>query len=108
MMKSIGYETNPAIIMTSLTSFCKVEVNMKKWQLQQAKAQLSDLVKKAQTDGPQEITLHGKPAVVVLAKESYDKLTSRKSFLDLMSKSPLVGSDIDLTRDDSLTREIDL
>jgi prevent-host-death family protein len=38
---------------------------MKSWQLQQAKARLSELVKSAQHDGPQEITMHGKSVAVV-------------------------------------------
>ena len=31
------------------------------WQLQDAKARLSDLVKRAASDGPQEITVRGVP-----------------------------------------------
>ena len=34
---------------------------MKTWQLQDAKAHLSELVKKARLGSPQEITLRGEP-----------------------------------------------
>ncbi len=44
-------------------------VDMHAWQLQDAKARLSEVVKAASLHGPQEITLHGKPAVVVISKQ---------------------------------------
>lgn len=37
----------------------------RRWQLQEAKNRLSEVVRRAMTDGPQTITLHGKDAVVV-------------------------------------------
>ena len=37
---------------------------MRAWQMQEAKAHLSELVKQAQNQGPQEITMHGRPTVV--------------------------------------------
>ena len=40
---------------------------MSSWQLQEAKARLSELVKSAEHEGPQEITVHGRPAAVVLS-----------------------------------------
>jgi len=52
------------------------------WQMQEAKARLSELVKRAESEGPQNITLR---------------------------QSPLYGLDeIELERDRSLTREIEL
>jgi prevent-host-death family protein len=35
------------------------------WPLQEAKAKFSELVRKAQSEGPQTVTVHGSPAVVV-------------------------------------------
>lgn len=46
-----------------------------RWQLQHAKNRFSELVEAALRKGPQEVTRHGKPAVVVVAKEEYDRLT---------------------------------
>lgn len=37
------------------------------WQLQEAKAQFSRVVRKAMTEGEQIITLHGEPAVYIRA-----------------------------------------
>lgn len=72
---------------------------MKTWQLQEAKAHLSEVVKAATLGHPQQITLRGQPAVVILSKTQYAKLLKPKpSFIDFIRHSPLVGLDIDLTR----------
>jgi prevent-host-death family protein len=34
----------------------------RKWSLQEAKAKFSELVRKAQTEGPQIVTVHGQPS----------------------------------------------
>jgi prevent-host-death family protein len=78
---------------------------MTAWQLQEAKANLSELVKRAQRE-PQEITLHGKPVAVVLSKEAFAELSgSNESLTSFMRRSPLFGLEaLDLTRDRSKTR----
>lgn len=77
--------------------------------MQEAKARLSEVVKGAEREGPQEITLHGKPVAVVLSRADYDRLTGmRESLVDFMRRSPLYDQeDLALTRDRSLTREVD-
>ena len=68
---------------------------MNTWQLQDAKANLSKLVKEASLHGPQQISLRGEPAVIVLSIKDYEKLRRKKStFLELMRNSPLVGTKI--------------
>ena len=83
---------------------------MRHWQMQEAKARLSELVRDAEEEGPQEITLHGKPVAVVLSREQYERLTTAgESLVDFMRRSPLWGEDSpEFERDKSLTREIDL
>ena len=82
---------------------------MKSWQLQDAKAHLSQVVKEVMADGPQEISLRGKPAVVLISKKEYDSLMKPKpSFVQFMKQSPLRGAKIKLKRSRSLTRNIDL
>ena len=44
------------------------------WALQDAKARFSEVVRKAQTEGPQEVTVRGQPAVVVIAAEELQRL----------------------------------
>jgi len=75
---------------------------MKQWQLQTAKARMSELVKLAQ-DKPQEITLHGKPAAVVLSRQEFVRLSNvNKSLVEFMRESPLCGNeDVDLERQQS-------
>jgi len=82
---------------------------MKTWQLQDAKAHLSELVKNASSGSPQEITLRGKPAVVVLSTQQYEKLKQPKpSLINFLRQSPLIGLDIEFERDKNPMREIDL
>ena len=47
---------------------------MKKWQLQEAKNRLSEVVRKAAEEGPQVVTLRGDDAVVVIEASAYRKL----------------------------------
>lgn len=51
------------------------------WHLQDAKNNLSKVVQKARTEGPQTVTLRGKPAAVVLSAEEYDQLIGKKKSL---------------------------
>ena len=51
------------------------------WHLQDAKNHFSKLVRKAQTDGPQTVTVRGKPAVVVLSSREYEDLSGNKTSL---------------------------
>jgi prevent-host-death family protein len=51
------------------------------WQLQTAKAKFSELVQKAIDKGPQTVTRRGKPAVVVLSAQEYERLRQRKPTL---------------------------
>jgi len=82
---------------------------MKTWQLQEAKAKLSEVVKAAYHAGPQSISVHGKQIVVLLSKETYDELTKPKqTFVEFMQNSPLKGMELNIKRDKSLTRDIDL
>lgn len=83
---------------------------MHSWQIQEAKAKLSEVIKCAESEGPQGITLHGQPVAVVMTRTLYDQLTGNKrSFVEFMQQSPLFGlEDISLERDHSLTREISI
>jgi len=82
---------------------------MRQWQLQEAKARLSELVGAALREGPQEISLRGKPAVVVLSISDYENLVCVKPpFVDFIRNSPLAGIEISIERDKSFVREIKL
>lgn len=47
---------------------------MHKWQVQDAKNHFSELVRRVQAEGPQSVTVHGKPAAVVLSADAYSAL----------------------------------
>jgi prevent-host-death family protein len=79
------------------------------WQLQEAKNKFSNLVEKAQHDGPQIVTKHGKESVVVLSVEEYQKICKPQSnLLNIMQNSPLAGIPLDTERDKSFSRETEL
>ena len=81
---------------------------MRIWQMQEAKARLSEVVKDAEREGPQEITLHGRPVAIVLSRTQYDQFVgSGESLVAFMRRSPLYGADeIKFMRDQSLPRQV--
>jgi prevent-host-death family protein len=74
---------------------------MHEWQLQDAKNRFSELVRRAQAEGPQTVTVHGKPAAVVLSAEAYAILTKpRPSLADFLLSGPAWPDDlVDLIND---------
>lgn len=78
---------------------------MDRWQLQEAKARLSEVIKRAAKEGPQKITVHGEPTAVLISSREYEHLKHPKgSFVKFMRSSPLYGLEIDLRREQTLTR----
>jgi antitoxin Phd len=80
---------------------------MAQWQLQDAKARFSELVRAARERGPQTVTVRGESAVVVLSERQYRSLQTRAkqpTLVELMRGSPLVGVALDVERDRSTTR----
>ncbi len=66
---------------------------MAQWQLQEAKNRLSALVDAAISGEPQQVTRRGRPAVVVIAAEDYERLcrlekVSSPTFNDLLLEMP--------------------
>lgn len=60
------------------------------WQLQEAKNRFSEVVDTAVKKGPQTITRHGKPTVVVLSVKEYAELNpkSQRTLLDWLGDCP--------------------
>jgi antitoxin Phd len=80
-----------------------------KWQLQEAKNRLSEVVRRARSEGPQVITLHGEDAAVVVSAKDYKKIARPKgSLVDFLRRSPLSGADLDLRRSRDTGRKIKL
>ncbi len=79
------------------------------WQLQEAKNRLSELVKAAEKNGPQVITVHGRETAVVISMTEYQKLTDKRgSLVEFFQSSPLRGVDLDLTRSKDVGRQVEL
>jgi prevent-host-death family protein len=83
---------------------------MHTWQMQEAKARLSEVVKMAESEGPQNITLHGRSVAVVLSRGAFERLSgSEHSLVEFMRRSPLYGLDeVEFERDQSITRKVAL
>ena len=79
------------------------------WQLQEAKSRLSQLVDHALREGPQTITLRGKPAVVVVSFEEFQNLIRPSTSLrEFFRQSPLYDTELDLERSKDVSREVPL
>jgi antitoxin Phd len=92
--------------MTSMTNH--INNIMHTWQLNEAKAKLTEFVKNAKQK-PQIITKHGKPEVVAIDIDLYRKLISKnKDFVSFLKASPLYGIDLEIERDKSFFRDTEL
>ncbi len=78
------------------------------WKMETAKARLSEVVRQAQVQGPQRITIRGEAAAVVLSQEDYAELTrvGDANWVDRFRRS--FTGDIDLIRDDDTGRDFSL
>lgn len=80
------------------------------WQLQEAKQKFSELVRRAEREGPQVVTRHGEEVVVVVPAEQYRRMSGDEPKMDfkefLMSAPDL--SVLDLERPREMPRDVDL
>ena len=78
------------------------------WTVADAKARLSEVIERAQTD-PQIITRHGKPSVVIVSAEEWARKTVRTGTLaEFLMTSPLRDADLDLKRVRDQPHDLDL
>lgn len=81
------------------------------WPLQDAKARLSEVVRRAQEEGPQHITVHGRESVVVLSEDEYRMLSGAPSgglLVELFASSPLKDVEIEHPPVRGPVRDVDL
>jgi prevent-host-death family protein len=85
------------------------------WTLEKAKQHLSEIVRRALTHEPQLVTRGRHDAVVVLAKEDYERLVALSGMVDFLQRSPAAAAiaDGDLPEDAferrrDLSRNVDL
>ena len=81
------------------------------WIFQDAKARLSEVVRRARSEGPQHVTVHGKDAVVVVAEEEFRRLKGEvtgAALVAAMQASPSREVDLEPGRARMPVREVDL
>jgi len=81
------------------------------WSLQDAKARFSELVRRARAEGPQHVSVRGRPAVVVLSEEEYRRLKERRTGAELvrvLRNSPLADVELEHDRVRTPVRDVKL
>jgi antitoxin Phd len=82
------------------------------WQLQTAKAQFSEVFRRARSEGPQWVTRQNKETVVILPAEDFERLARRArqpaSLVSFFAESPLADASLDLGREPDYGRDVDL
>jgi prevent-host-death family protein len=69
------------------------------WTVASAKAKFSQVIDRAQSDGPQTITRHGRTVVVIVAATEWERKTKRVGNLaEFFAASPLHGSRLQVRR----------
>jgi antitoxin Phd len=84
---------------------------MKRWMLQTAKNKFSEVIERAQREGPQLVTRRGVDAAVVLSMDDFQALSgaSGSDLVDFFRESPLGSLPEDLlTRTRDTGREVEL
>ena len=78
------------------------------WSVAKARDNLSEVIRRSRSEGPQEISLHGEAAAVVLSAEDFRRLNPRASrdFRDWLLNGPSLEG-VDLEHDHRPAREID-
>lgn len=81
---------------------------MATWQLQDAKARFSELIRDAAV-GPPTIRVRERRMAVILSADDYDRLQRpRPSLVEFLRTSPLAGVRLDVERDPSPPRDVEL
>jgi prevent-host-death family protein len=82
------------------------------WKLEEAKNRFSEVVRRAQQEGPQLVTKHGRQAAVVLGSEDYRCLSEKGGLVEFLSRSPLAAAfeagELRLERATDLARDVEL
>ena len=65
------------------------------WTVAEAKAKFSEVLEKAQREGPQKITRHGRTTAMVVAAEEWNRKSIRKGNLaEFFAASPPAGGGV--------------
>jgi len=78
------------------------------WKLEDAKARFSEVVRRAQSEGPQRVTVRGKDAAVVIDAQEYERLEAdTRTGADLVAflQSTALG-ELELHREEDRGRDL--
>jgi prevent-host-death family protein len=81
------------------------------WSLQNAKARFSELVRRARSEGPQRVTVHGRDEVVIVSEEEFRRLAGERTGAELIAAlqaSPYRDLDIEPRRERLPVRDVKL
>ena len=81
------------------------------WQLQDAKARFSELIRRAGERGPQHVTINGRDQAVVLSTADFLRLRGHPSgglLVALMAESPLADGTMDYPKTSGPVRDVEL
>jgi prevent-host-death family protein len=78
------------------------------WSLTEAREKLEEIVERAGADGPQALTVDGEEKAAIISMAELRRLQERKpTFKEFLLSMPSLEG-VDLTRDQTPTRDIDL
>jgi prevent-host-death family protein len=86
-------------------------LSRKRWQLQAAKAQFSEVFRRARSEGPQWVTRQDREAVVIVQAEEFERLSRARqpeSLVEFFRKSPLAEVDLRFDRKSDYGMDIEL
>ena len=102
-------------ILVSMTRISKTPVKTAsapgRWPLQDAKARFSELVRRARSEGPQHVTLHGREEVVVISAEAFRRLSGGQmgdTLIAVLGAAPHQDLSLEPARAPMPVREVDL
>ena len=82
-----------------------------RWMLQDGKARFSELVRRARSEGPQHVTVHGRDEVVIMAADKFRCLKGERTgraLIDALQASPCRDVDIEPRRERMAVRNVEL
>lgn len=85
--------------------------NRNHWQLQDAKARFSEVVRRAVEHGPQHVTVNGEERAVVVSAQEYERLAgchTGRELIQLLAESPLADVVFEHPPINGPVRDVDL
>jgi len=79
------------------------------WTVAEAKAKFSEVLERAQREGPQTIVRRGRKTAVIVGVDEWERKTKRQGTLaQFFASSPLRGSGLEVKRPRGGVRKVDL